>query len=64
MKTIIAPLTLRGQRRIAFRNEGQAISIRGLTSDNAVPAVSNYRTPGGPVAGVLAQWLQRPPFDS
>jgi hypothetical protein len=37
-------ITLRGQRRVGFRNEGQAISIRGLTSDNAVPAVSTYGT--------------------
>ena len=37
-------ITLRGQRRIGFRNEGQAISIRKLTSDNAVPAVSTYGT--------------------
>jgi hypothetical protein len=37
-------ITLRGQGRVGFRNEGQAISIRGLTSDNAVPAVSTYGT--------------------
>ncbi len=37
-------ITLRGQRRVGFNNEGQAISIRGLTSDNAVPAVSSYGT--------------------
>lgn len=37
-------ITLRGQRRGGFRNEGQAISIRGLTSENAVPAVSTYGT--------------------
>lgn len=35
-------LTLRGQRQCGLRNEGQTISIRGLTSDNAVPAVSSY----------------------
>ena len=37
-------ITLRGQRRVGFRNEGQAISIRGLTSENAVPALSSYGT--------------------
>lgn len=37
-------ITLRGQRRVGFRNEGQAISIRGLTSDSAVPAFSTYGT--------------------
>ena len=37
-------ITLRGQRRVGFRNEGQTISIRGLTSDNTVPAVSTYGT--------------------
>ena len=37
-------ITLRGQRMIGFHNEGQAISIRGLTSDNAVPAVGSYGT--------------------
>ena len=35
-------ITLRGQRQVGFQNEGQSISIRGLTSDNAVPAVSTY----------------------
>lgn len=35
-------ITLRGQRRMAFRNEGQNISIRGLSSENAVPAVMTY----------------------
>jgi hypothetical protein len=35
-------ITLRGQRQVGFQNEGQTISIRGLTSDNAVPAVSTY----------------------
>lgn len=35
-------LTLRGQRQTGFTNEGQTISIRGLVSDNAVPAVSTY----------------------
>jgi hypothetical protein len=37
-------ITLRGQREIGLRNEGQAISIRGLTSENAVPAVGSYGT--------------------
>jgi len=37
-------VTLRGQRRVGFKNEGQVISIRGLTSDSAVPAVSTYGT--------------------
>jgi hypothetical protein len=37
-------IMLRGQRSVGFRNEGQTISIRGLTSDNAVPAVSTYGT--------------------
>ncbi|MDB6131963.1 MAG: hypothetical protein JWM59_206 [Verrucomicrobiales bacterium] len=35
-------ITLRGQRGVGFRNEGQTVSIRGLVSDNAVPAVSTY----------------------
>ena len=35
-------IVLRGQRGVGFRNEGQTISIRGLMSDNAVPAVSTY----------------------
>lgn len=37
-------ITLRGQRRAGLKNEGQAISIHGLTSENAVPAVSTYGT--------------------
>lgn len=37
-------LFLRGQREIGLHNEGQVISIRGLTSDNAVPAVGTYGT--------------------
>lgn len=37
-------ITLRGQHSVGFKNEGQAISIRGLTSDNAVPVVSTYGT--------------------
>ena len=35
-------ITLRGQQEVGFRNEGQSISIRGLTSDSAVPALSTY----------------------
>lgn len=35
-------ITLRGQRQVGFQNEGQSISIHGLTSDNGVPAVSSY----------------------
>jgi hypothetical protein len=37
-------ITLRGQRHVGFGNEGQTINIRGLTSDNTVPAVSTYGT--------------------
>ena len=37
-------ITLRGQAEVGFVNEGQPISIRGLTSDNAVPALSTYGT--------------------
>lgn len=35
-------ITLRGQGRLGFENTGQTISIRGLTSDNAVPALATY----------------------
>lgn len=35
-------ITLRGQRKFGLTNEGQSISIRGLVSENAVPAVSTY----------------------
>ena len=35
-------ITLRGQTDVGFSNEGQAISIRQLVSDNAVPAVKTY----------------------
>ena len=35
-------LTLRGQTEFGFDNEGQAISLRRLTSDNAVPAIRSY----------------------
>jgi hypothetical protein len=41
-------LTLRGQRRIGFSNDGQCVSVRGLKSANAVTAVENKG------AGVLA----------
>ncbi len=35
-------ITLRGQREMGFHNEGQCISIRGLMSENTVPAVGTY----------------------
>lgn len=37
-------LTLRGQTEFGFDNAGQTISLRGLTSDNSVPAVRSYGT--------------------
>lgn len=37
-------VTLAGQTMVGFDNAGQAVSIRGLTSDNAVPAVRTYGT--------------------
>jgi hypothetical protein len=37
-------ITLRNQRRFGFDNEGQAISVRGLTSENSVTAVRSYGT--------------------
>ena len=37
-------ISLRGQTEVGFVNEGQSISIRGFTSDNAVPALSTYGT--------------------
>jgi len=37
-------ITLTGQTQFGFDNEGQSITIRGLTSDNAVPAVRSYGT--------------------
>ncbi|CAN5844349.1 hypothetical protein BH11VER1_BH11VER1_23200 [soil metagenome] len=37
-------ISLRGQTEVGFMNEGQSISIRGFTSDNAVPALSTYGT--------------------
>lgn len=35
-------ITLRGQRQFGFDNEGQAVSVKGLRSENAVPAVRSY----------------------
>jgi hypothetical protein len=35
-------LTLRGQTQFGFDNQGQSISIRGLVSENVVPAVRSY----------------------
>lgn len=35
-------ITLRGQGEIGFSNAGQTISILGLVSENAVPAISSY----------------------
>ncbi len=37
-------ITLRGQAQFGFDNEGQAISIRGLRTENAVPAIRSYGT--------------------
>lgn len=37
-------IVLRGQRRLGIRNEGQSLSIRGLTSEGAAPAVMTYGT--------------------
>ena len=37
-------ITLRGQSQFGFDNEGQTISIRGLVSENAVPALRSYGT--------------------
>ena len=37
-------ITLRGQAQFGFDNEGQAISIRGFRSENAVPAIRSYGT--------------------
>lgn len=37
-------ITLRGQGQFGFDNEGQAISIRGLRSENAGPAIRSYGT--------------------
>ena len=35
-------IILTGQTQFGFDNEGQSISIRGLTSDNTVPALRSY----------------------
>lgn len=35
-------ITLRGQSQCGFDNEGQPISVRGLRSENRVPAVRSY----------------------
>ncbi len=35
-------ITLRGQRRFGLDNEGQSIAIRGLLSENSIPAVRSY----------------------
>ena len=37
-------ITLRSQTQFGFTNEGQAISIRGLVSDNSVPVIQSYGT--------------------
>ncbi len=37
-------ITLRNQRSTGFENEGQSISVRGLFSENSVPAVRSYGT--------------------
>ena len=37
-------IVLRGQTQFGFDNEGQSISIRGLVSENAVPAVRTFGT--------------------
>ena len=37
-------ITLSGQSEVGFANEGQAVSIRDLASDNSVPALSTYGT--------------------
>ncbi len=39
-------LTLEGQRRYGFVNDGQCINVRGFTSTNRVPAFYNMRGPG------------------
>lgn len=35
-------ITLLGQTQFGFENQGQAISIRGLISENGVPAIQSY----------------------
>lgn len=37
-------IRLSGQSEVGFENEGQPVSIRGLTSDNAVTAIRTYGT--------------------
>ena len=37
-------ILLRGQGEVGFENQGQPVSLRALTSDNAVPAVKTYGT--------------------
>jgi hypothetical protein len=37
-------ITLRGQSEVAFANEGQAVSIRGLQSEGSAPALTTYGT--------------------
>lgn len=37
-------ITLRQQKKFGFDNEGQAISVHGLLSENSVPAVRTYGT--------------------
>jgi len=41
---VLENITLKGQREIGIVNEGQAISIRRLASENTVPAISSYGT--------------------
>lgn len=36
-------ITLKGQRKFGFQNDGQVVSMRGLKSTNAVPAFYNKR---------------------
>ena len=37
-------ISLRGQTQFGFTNEGQAVSVRGLVSESAVPAIQSYGT--------------------
>lgn len=37
-------ITLHGQTQCGFANEGQTISVRGLVSENTVPAIQTYGT--------------------
>lgn len=43
---VVEHLKLRGQRKIGLLNDGQCVAIRGLHSDNAVPALLNRRGQG------------------